>query len=461
MRESTASARQAPGVNVVGYLGSVLGVGEAARQVADALEAAGTRVDRVALHAGLSPDEPEAGASGPAKAPEQADQALNLICVTAEALPEVAGEAGPALFIGRRSIGFWWWEAGPFPERFAPAFEYLDEVWVGSRHVAEMIEPASPVPVVVQPLPVEVGAFEPRPRAKLGLPEGFLFLFVFDYNSVFERKNPLALVEAFTRAFDPGEGASLAIKCINSERDAANHERLLAAAAGHPDVHVVDRHVSRADKDAMIAGCDCYASLHRAEGFGITLAEALLLGKPVLATGYSGNLEFTSEENAYLVPHRLVPIGPGAEPYPEDGEWAEPDVAAAAELMRAVFEQPEQARERAERGREAVRRRHSPEAAGRAMAAALERVANSEEVPVSARGEIRTEQVANRIVAGPGGEDGGGMRGAIKRVLLRVLRPYSVHQRRVDNELLEAIRALDRRVAELAERLDELERRRS
>lgn len=456
--KTTANPGAAAGVNVVGYLDAVLGLGEAARHIADALEQAGVPVDRVGLHAGLSSEEP-GGADGAKLSPDEAGRPVNLICVTAEALPAVTAEAGPAFFVDRRSIGFWWWEAGPFPERFAPAFEYLDEVWVGSRHVAAAIEPHSPVPVVTQPLPVAVGEFEPRSRVELGLPEGFLFLFVFDYNSVFERKNPLALIAAFERAFEAGEGAALALKCINSDRDPGNHALLLEAAAGHPDVHVVDRHVSRADKDAMIAACDCYASLHRAEGFGITLAEALLLGKPVLATGWSGNLEFTNAENSYLVPHRLVPIGPGADPYPAEGEWAEPDTVAAAELMRAVFERPDDARARAQLGRDQVRERHSPEAAGRAMAAAIDRLERSGAKPVSARGELQTDDVAERIAGGPGGRDPGGLRGAARRGLLRLLRPYNVHQRRVDNELLGAIQALDRRVGALAERLEALERK--
>lgn len=455
----SSTTETAPGVNVVGYLDAVLGLGEAARHIADALAAANVPVDRVGLHASLSRREESPAERGATLAPDDAGQPLNLICVSAEALPDLAAEAGPAFFSGRPSAGFWWWEAGPFPERFQPAFEYLDEVWVASRHVAELIEPCSPIPVVTQPLPVSIADFEPLDRENLGLPEGFLFLFVFDFNSVFDRKNPLALIEAFARAFGPGDGATLVLKCINSERDPANSELLRRAAGEHPDVHVVDRHVSRSEKDAMIAACDCYASLHRAEGFGITLAEALLLGKPVLATGYSGNLEFTSPENSYLVPHRLVPIGAGAEPYPADGEWAEPDVEAAAQLMRVVFERPDEARARAERGRESLRRRHSPEAAAVAMAAGLERLGGSRARTVKRSGVARTERVAKRIVAGPAESDrGGGVRGALRRTLLRLLRPYSVHQRRVDNELLEAIEALDRRVAELGERLEALER---
>ncbi|HEV7363924.1 MAG TPA: glycosyltransferase family 4 protein, partial [Solirubrobacteraceae bacterium] len=396
-RDGAASAPT--GVNVAGYFSSVLGVGEAARQVIGALRAARLEVAPVGLVAeGNRQDAELAVPEGEPLFP------VNLVCVNADMLPVFADEVGPAFFDGRYSIGLWWWEVSAFPDRWLGSFEHVDEVWAGSHHVADALAAVAPVPVVHVTVPVTVPPFAPRSRAELGLPEGFLFLFSFDHNSVFARKNPLGLIEAFARAFEPGQGAALAIKAINGERHPEAQRALAEAAAGHSDVHLIDRYVSRADKDAMIDACDVYASLHRAEGFGFPLAEAMWLGKPVIATGYSGNLDFMSAQNSWLVDHELVPIGEDAEPYPPTGEWAEPDLDHAAALMREAVADPEAARARGERGQAEVRARYSPEAAGAAMAerlAHLPRLGGGLSARGAARGESDAGRIARRVRSGP------------------------------------------------------------
>jgi glycosyltransferase involved in cell wall biosynthesis len=357
------------GVNVVGYLRSELGVGEAARQMIAALETQGIPTTTVGVTAEHSRQGHEYET-----AKTEPSFPVNLVCVNADALPAFAVRAGFRFFAGRYSVGLWWWEVSEFPERWTGSFDYLDEVWVGSHHVAEAIASVSPVPVVKVTMPVSMPQIKEFDRRALGLPEGFVFLFVFDYHSVFERKNPLAAVEAFKRAFAPGSGASLAIKSINGDQHPKEHARLVAAAGDHPDVHVIDRYVSVDEKNAMIASCDCYVSLHRSEGFGFTLAEAMYLGKPVIATAYSGNMDFMTDRNSYPVDYELRPIGGGADPYPATGEWADPDVEHAAGLMRRVFDHREEARQRGERAAADIRRRHSPQAAGRVLAKRLEHI---------------------------------------------------------------------------------------
>jgi len=203
--------------------------------------------------------------------------------------------------------------------------------------------------VLAIPQPVSLPEPSANALAPAGLPDGFRFLFAFDYLSVFERKNPLASIEAFARAFPPGSGASLIVKTLNGDHDPESHRRLCAAVAAHPDVHLIEHRLSPADRNGLMNAADCYVSLHRAEGFGYTLAEAMWLGKPVIATGYSGNVDYMSRDNSYLVDHRLVEIGRGHEPYPPDGVWAQPDVDHAARLMREVFEHPDEASRRARR----------------------------------------------------------------------------------------------------------------
>src|SRR5919197_5333589 len=177
-------AQLSVGVNLAGYLDSVLGVGEAGRQVGRALEAAGVPVARFNLIARAS--ERLTGVAPPSADPPPFP--LNLVCVNPDGLEGAHDELGPGFFEGRYTIGLWWWEIDAFPERFMRAFDLVDEVWVGSHHVADSLSAVSPVPVERMPLPLEL---EPAGDAPPDLPDGFKFLFAFDYGGVFDRKNPL------------------------------------------------------------------------------------------------------------------------------------------------------------------------------------------------------------------------------------------------------------------------------
>ena len=395
---------------------------------------------------------------------------MNLVCVNADALPEFATRAGSGLFEERYSIGMWWWEVNEFPDRLADAFKYVDEVWVGSHHVADAIASVSPVPVVKVTVPLSMPPVKEMSRGELGLPEDFLFLFSFDYHSVFERKNPLATVEAFKRAFPgPGSGASLVIKSINGEAYPEQHAKLLAAAGEHPDVHVVDRYVSFEEKNAMAAACDCYVSLHRSEGFGFTMAEPMYLGKPVIATGYSGNTDFMDAQNSYLVDYDLVPIGEGAGPYPPTGEWADPDLDHAASLMRRVFDDPQEAGARGERAAEDMRRTHSLEAAGKVMARRLERIrtrlassgaagAPQARRPAARPSSLKAEKLEHNIAHTPRpvatGSLPGKAMGLARRVVLKGIWPFAMQQRIVNEQMLTTIKGVDMSLREVAHRLE-------
>ncbi len=374
-------------MHVAGYFKGVMGTGEHGRQLVAALRSQGIDIALRTLHPDGSPEdedlaEPLAGVS-----PRERFDRFALLCANADMVPEVASELGRRFFRGRYVIGFWAWEVSDFPPQFAQAFDYVDEVWVGSRHVCAAVGRGAPKPIIVIPQPVSLEADAEHAVPPPGLPAGFRFLFAFDYLSVFERKNPLAVVEAFSRAFAPRSGAALIIKALNPDHDPAAHERLKRAIASHPDVRLIERRLSRSERDGLMRAADCYVSLHRAEGFGYTLAEAMWLGKPVIATGYSGNVDFTTAENSYPVGYRLVPIGPGNDPYPAGGEWAEPDIEEAVSLMRRVFEKPDEARINGERAAADIRATHGLEAAGAAMRERLELLAASRDR--GARGVIQ------------------------------------------------------------------------
>jgi glycosyltransferase involved in cell wall biosynthesis len=445
---------RALGVNVAGYLRAELGVGEVARQMLTALDAAGIPALPVTASAPNSRQGHDFAGSGHEWNPFP----VNLVCVNADGLPAFAERVGERFFDDRYTIGVWWWELSEFPERFDEAFAHVDELWVGSRFVAEAVAPRATVPVV--PIRVPVGFPAPAPLApgELGWPDGFTFLYSFDYNSVFRRKNPLGVVAAYTQAFGPGDGARLVLKSINHERDPHNHRLLTDAIAGRDDIVVIDAYVSSRDRNRLTATCDCYVSLHRSEGFGLTMAEAMFLGKPVIATGYSGNLEFMDEQSSYLVRHALVPVGGGADPYDATATWAEPDVGHAAALMREVFEDREGARRRGAVAARRMAERHSPIAAGQVVRARLDRVASRLETEPPASTELvvardaARRHVADVMGAGPpGGSRLGGPGRLLRRALLRLLRPYTAYQDGVNRALADALRESDAALGALAQ----------
>jgi glycosyltransferase involved in cell wall biosynthesis len=332
------------GVNLVGYVTAVFGVGEVARLISSTLDTMRVPAAVVANRATLSRQSLAFDTRPPSDAPYD----LNMFCINADNTTDLAQQLGSEFFAGRTSIGLWFWEAEDFPPSMTEAFELVDEVWVASDFVLEAVAAQAPKPVRKFPLPVVVPSVpEGVTRSELGLPEDrFVFLFVYDYLSTAERKNPVGLIDAYRRAFGPDDGTALVLKSINGEKRTAQYERVRLAAAGRPDVIVRDAYLPSEQSNALLGHCDAYVSLHRSEGFGMDMAKAMGLGKPVIATRYSGNLEYMDDGTAYLVDYDLEPVGPGCEPYPPDSRWARPRTEHAAELMRRVVERPDEARER-------------------------------------------------------------------------------------------------------------------
>ncbi|MCW2986122.1 MAG: glycosyltransferase [Conexibacter sp.] len=456
---TTPRAEVAPiAVNVAGYLQSELGVGEAARRVIGALDAA---------HVPLLPVQTQVVPSGghglaySVVRPTLAPFLFNLVCVNADGLDAFAEEVGEAFFAGRHTVGMWWWELPTFPSNATRSFDHLDELWVGSSFVLEAIAPVAPIPVIKVPLAVERTQPPRRTRAQLGLPEGFLILFFFDHNSVLERKNPLGLIEAFRRAFPEGDGAHLVIKSVHGELHPRDRLRLRVAAEAHPDVTLIEGHLSVGDRDAMVASCDLYASLHRSEGFGLTLAEAMALERPVLATAWSGNLEFMHPETTWLVPAELVPVGQGNGPYDALSHWADPDLEAAAAAMRAVRADPDAAAAKATAAAKRLLHDHDPARVGTIMRERLStlaprvadarRSAEPSRPPVAATTTAVTAAV-NRVQVGAAAYAPSRSSAVARRAraaLLRAPRPVTENQRAIDEAILCATQALSSEVQQL------------
>ncbi len=347
------------GVNVVGHFAAESGVGESARLVVSVLRAGRIPHELVGyVQTVARQGDPFGGHES-----NEATHDVNIVCINADELTPFVHGPGRTLFDGRPTVGLWMWEVDEFPASMAAAARYVDEVWMGSQHSAEAVRGAVDVPVFTFPLPVVPLDAPILSRAELNLPaDAFVFLFAFSFHSVVERKNPFALIDAFTRAFEPNEGPRLVIKSIHGDRNLPQLERLRAAAAHRDDIEIRDGVVSRAEHASLVHACDAYVSLHRAEGFGLTTAEAMAIGKPVIATGYSGNLENMTAENSWLIPYELVEVGPHATPYPAAAHWAEPDTAAAAAAMREVVDHPAEAAKRGERAARDIAMHHGPAA---------------------------------------------------------------------------------------------------
>jgi hypothetical protein len=192
---------------------------------------------------------------------------------------------------------------------------------------------------------------------------------------VLERKNPLGLINAFRSAFGKSADVQLVIKVSRGQANPQDLARLKAAcAAAGAAVVLIDRVMSREEVFALVKCCDCYVSLHRSEGFGLTMAEAMGLGKPVIATGYSGNLDFMTPKNSYLVDYTTGAVPTGCDPYPAGSPWAEPDLDQAAALMRRVFEAPDEARAKSAQARQDILTKHNAKVAGNILNQRLDEI---------------------------------------------------------------------------------------
>lgn len=451
------------GVNVAGYVRAELGTGEGARLTVAAVKAAGIPYSVIDFGATASRQQHPFTDFGTAMPVYD----VNLLQVNADMFPRFAERYGEELLSGRYTVGIWAWEIETFPDAMVAAERFTDEIWAVSTFAAEAIRKKVSKPVFAFPHPVIPPCPPSLTRAELGLPEAFTFLFCFDFFSVVERKNPRGLVEAFSRAFAPGEGPVLVVKSINGDQAKEQLEALRASAAGRPDILVMDGYLTQDRVHGLMNACDTYVSLHRGEGFGLTMGEAMGLGKPVIATGYSGNLDFMSDANSFLVPYRYASIPPGCAPYPVGARWAEPDLDRAARLMRFVYEHPDEARAVGRRARADILRLHGAGARAPFIRSRLAAIREKRALRTGGRTGVapipppaaadtpsrrdRLPEAAALLAASPTlGTRHAPLR-LVQRVLLRLLRPLLNHQRAIGTTMVGAVAELEARTeAEMA-----------
>lgn len=360
------------GLNVVGYVRTETGVGEVARSILRALAA----LDFPTAQTDLSnPEWARADDDSVTHLPAGHPYDFNLLCVNADMLPYTVNQLGSRFFAGKHNIGFWHWETTHFPRKWFDRFAHLNEIWVDSGFMQKHLAEVSPIPVVNVGLPVNGLVSSGVGRGDIGLPEDrFLFLFSFDARSYIQRKNPHGLIEAYRRAFGSAFDQTMPIIKATNLDEFSQEAAALRADVESVGGRLIARYMDRQELSGLFRACDAYVSLHRSEGFGLTIAEAMALGKPVIATAYSGNMEFMTPSNSYLVGYRLTIIDGDYGPYRCGGEWADPDLDHAAELMRLVFADRAGAAAKGAQAAADMRRGFGNAAVGRRIIARLERI---------------------------------------------------------------------------------------
>jgi glycosyltransferase involved in cell wall biosynthesis len=363
-----------PGVNVLGHISGDFGIGEGTRSSLKSLEAVGVpfsirdckadwHYNTNSTYTVFSEDNPHP---------------INLIHMNPDIFRYIGFPSiGYEYLEGRYNIGFWAWEVPVFPQDRHELFQFFDEIWAPSNYSVEAISSVSPIPVLRIPHSISL----PSPlalsnRRSMNLPDDkFIFLFSFDYFGISERKNPLGVAEAFRKAFGfSNEHCILVIKCLNSKTFPNEHQKLQQKVLENSSIKIIDSHFSRSEINALISSCDAYISLHRAEGFGLTMAEAMYYGKPVIATGYSANLDFMNVSNGFLVRYNLIETDQDYTPYPKGSLWADPDLDHAAFLMRYVVKNYSQAQQVGKKAAHDTRLNLSPHSVGERIKSRLERV---------------------------------------------------------------------------------------
>ena len=382
------------GANLIGYAFGEFGRGEDIRMVARSLSLMqvpfGIIDQDVGLHGSGDVSVADWVINGP-----RFD--TNIFLINADLFPYLPFKLGDDFCVGRRNIGYWAWELSQWPAEFELALDMVDEVWAISEFVADSVKTRARVPVITIPNAVTVPQLgEGFTKLRYGLPEdSFVFFFTFDAASHIDRKNPVAVVRAFNVAFPASETkVHLLLKTMNVEAGVPLWDELQREIAGSTRITLLTDRMSRQEVLGLNLACDAFVSLHRSEGFGRCVAEAMAYGKPVIVTNYSGTRDFAREGTACIVDYRLVPVPAGAYPFCDNQVWAEPDIEHAASLMQRLVHDEVYRREIALAGQKYVLENFSEESIGALYAKRLEEIwASGKAAPAAEKSLLNSEEV--------------------------------------------------------------------
>jgi glycosyltransferase involved in cell wall biosynthesis len=368
------SRGQRQGVNLAGYIRAEMGLGQAARGVAKALESVQLPFNILNFEAG------NRGRHGDMswvhKEVTSSHYDVTILVINPDNIFNARKQLPKEIFGNRYVIGYWFWELPTVPDEWVPAFSLVNEVWAASRFVQRNISQRSPVPVVRIPPVVEVKDGQAFSRQYFNLPERrFLFLTICDTGSVFERKNPTGAIAAFKKAFSPDDqSVGLVIKISGPAHRPPNLQLIAEQIQGYANIWLVDRLLTPEELSSLQNVTDCGVSLHRAEGFGLVPAEMMSLGKPVIATRWSGNTDYMTADNSIGIDYQLVRLGQDYGPYEGSQSWAEPDIEQAAYWMKKLYEDKDLARRIGTLGQQTMNDNFSPQAVGQIIGERLSHV---------------------------------------------------------------------------------------
>lgn len=241
------------------------------------------------------------------------------------------------------------WELPKYPKVWADQLDKFDEIWASSSFIYDSLAQACNKPVIKMPLACGISLRRFYGRRFFHIPESdYTFLFYYDLRSYTSRKNPYAVINAFKKLLSsrPYSRTHLVIKINGVDTSPAEYRKLCDALQGlDGDVTCITRVMSGTEVKNLLRCCDCFISLHRSEGYGFGIAEAMAIGKPVIATSYSGNIEFMNDDVAMGVKYNLVPLAEGDYPYFDGQVWAEPDWLEAANYMIELIDCPQKGRD--------------------------------------------------------------------------------------------------------------------
>ena len=329
-----------PGVNLIGYAHAELGMGEHVRMSAAALSETDVPFGVVNFGAGTLSRQKTSLDHG--SLIDSNKHKVNLFHVTADQILPIYLYLGRGFFERRYNIGYPFWELSRFPQEWVPHMQLLDEVWAPTTFIQKALTDALGKTIPHMPVGVVLPKIHKLGRDHFGIPaDQYLFFFAFDFYSFIERKNPYAVVAAFKRAFPLGnEKTGLIMKAMNANESSENWKRLVCDIGGDKRIRLINETMDKTVLLSLVSECDCYISLHRAEGLGLGPLEAMLLGKPVIVTNYSGNTDYAKPDNSCLVDYSLIPVQEGQYLFHQNQVWADPDVEHAVWYMKKLANDP-------------------------------------------------------------------------------------------------------------------------
>lgn len=328
------------GVNLIGCIRAEIGLGQSCRLLANELENSGIdyTIKNFLPDGNLRAEDH----SWDSKVQEEIKYGINLFHIEPLDLVEAYVEGlDPQIWNNRYNIAFWLWELEEFPQNWKKAFTLVDEIWTPSEFTSASIRKVTDKPVYTIPYCVTAPFDEKYDRSYFGLPEDkFLFLAMYDTNSTKERKNPAGVIEAFQKAFSPEDTHVGLVLKMNNPKE-SDLKEIQDKLGEYSNIYYITQIMDKIVVNSLIRTVDVFVSLHRAEGFGLVMAEAMLNDTPCIATNWSSNTEFMNEDVACMVDYTFTTLKKDAAPYKKGAKWADANTDTAAGYMKELAENKE------------------------------------------------------------------------------------------------------------------------